>query len=67
MREEILIKNYETGTIDFKRCSDIQELQLNLDEPDRVCSNLIYAVTINYLINPQISNYEKQVKITTLY
>lgn len=51
--EEILIKNYETGTIDFNDVLDIQELQLKFQE------NLIESVQmyfmqwaiINYLIN----------------
>jgi cobalt-zinc-cadmium efflux system outer membrane protein len=40
--EEILIKNYETGTIDFKDLLDIQELQLKFQ------INQIKAITIYY-------------------
>ena len=51
--EEILVKNYETGTIDFKDVLDIQELQLNF-QTNRIESVKLYfdqAAIINYLIN----------------
>ena len=48
--EEILIKNYETGTIDFNDVLDIQELQL------RFQINLIEAVK-NYYVQTTIINY----------
>jgi outer membrane protein TolC len=48
--EEILIKNYETGTIDFKDVLNIQELQL------RFQINLIEAVK-NYYVQTAIINY----------
>ena len=48
--EEILVKNYETGTIDFNDVLDIQELQL------RFQINLIEAVK-NYYVQTAIINY----------
>ena len=48
--EEILVKNYETGTIDFNDVLDIQELQL------RFQMNLIEAVK-NYYVQTTIINY----------
>ena len=48
--EEILIKNYETGTIDFKDVLNIQELQL------RFQINLIEAIK-NYYVQTAIINY----------
>ena len=51
--EEILVKNYETATIDFKDVLDIQELQLNF-QTNRIESVQLYfeqAAIINYLIN----------------
>ncbi len=48
--EEILIKNYETGTIDFNDVLSIQELQL------RFQINLIEAVK-NYYVQTAIINY----------
>jgi len=48
--EEILVKNYETGTIDFNDVLDIQELQL------RFQINLIEAVK-NYYVQTTIINY----------
>ncbi|MGB5780783.1 MAG: TolC family protein [Eudoraea sp.] len=48
--EEILIKNYETGTIDFNDVLDIQELQL------RFQVNLVEAVK-NYYVQTAIINY----------
>lgn len=48
--EKILVKNYETGTIDFNDVLDIQELQL------RFQINLIEAVK-NYYVQTTIINY----------
>ncbi len=48
--EEILIKNYETGTIDFNDVLDIQELQLKFQ------MNLIESVELYYL-QQAIINY----------
>lgn len=48
--EEILIKNYETGTINFNDVLDIQELQLKFQ------MNLVDAVK-NYYIQSSIINY----------
>ncbi|WP_297705016.1 TolC family protein [uncultured Eudoraea sp.] len=48
--EEILIKNYETGTIDFNDVLDIQELQL------RFQTSLIEAVK-NYYVQTAVINY----------
>ena len=48
--EEILIKNYETGTIDFNDVLDIQELQL------RFQMNLIEAIK-NYYVQTAVINY----------
>ena len=48
--EVILVKNYETGTIDFNDVLDIQELQL------RFQINLIEAVK-NYYVQTAIINY----------
>lgn len=48
--EEILIKNYETGTIDFDDVLDIQELQL------RFQTKLIEALK-NYYVQTAIINY----------
>jgi outer membrane protein TolC len=50
--EEILIKNYETGTIDFNDVLDIQELQLKF-QMNQIGSVQLYYVQqsiINYLI-----------------
>ncbi|WP_432411316.1 TolC family protein [Rasiella sp. SM2506] len=51
--EEILIKNYETGTIDFNDVLDIQELQLKFQTNQVESVQLYYmqAAIINYLIN----------------
>ncbi|WP_228236189.1 TolC family protein [Allomuricauda sp. M10] len=51
--EEILIKNYETGTINFNDVLDIQELQLKFQTNQIQSTQLYYmqSVTINYLIN----------------
>lgn len=51
--EEILVKNYETGTIDFNDVLDIQELQLKF-QINQIQSIQIYfeqSAIINYLIN----------------
>ena len=51
--EEILIKNYETGTIDFNDVLDIQELQLKF-QINQIASIQMYYIQsaiINYLIN----------------
>ncbi|WP_405380181.1 TolC family protein [Maribacter sp. LLG6340-A2] len=48
--EKILIKNYETGTIDFNDVLDIQELQLKFQ------MNVIEAIK-NYYIQMSIVNY----------
>ena len=51
--EEILIKNYETGTIDFKVVLDIQELQLKFQMAQIETLKLYYvqSALINYLTN----------------
>jgi outer membrane protein TolC len=51
--EEILIKNYETGTINFNDILDIQELQLKFQTNLVESVQLYYAKSaiINYLIN----------------
>lgn len=51
--EEILIKNYETGTIDFRDVLDIQELQLKFQMGQIETTQLYYnqSAQINYLIN----------------
>ena len=50
--EEILIKNYETGTIDFNDVLDIQELQLKfqMNHIESVKSYYVQTTIINYLI-----------------
>lgn len=50
--EEILIKNYETGTIDFNDVLDIQELQLKfqVNQIEAVKSYYKQSIIINYLI-----------------
>ncbi|SDB29329.1 Outer membrane protein TolC [Flavobacteriaceae bacterium MAR_2010_188] len=49
--EEILIKNYETGTIDFNDVLDIQELQLKfqINRIESVKMYYIQSTIINYL------------------
>ncbi len=49
--EEILIKNYETGTIDFNDVLDIQELQLKfqLNQIESVKTYYVQTTIINYL------------------
>ena len=51
--EEILIKNYETGTIDFNDVLDIQELQLKfqMNQIEATKMYFIQSAIINYLIN----------------
>ncbi|GAA4272673.1 hypothetical protein GCM10022258_19670 [Aquimarina gracilis] len=51
--EQILIKNYETGTIDFNDVLDIQELQLKfqLNQIQSVTRYYIQSAIINYLSN----------------
>ncbi|WP_109853156.1 TolC family protein [Aquimarina sp. AU58] len=51
--EEILIKSYETGTIDFNDVLDIQELQLKfqLNQIESIQLYYIEAAIINYLTN----------------
>ncbi|WP_282030732.1 TolC family protein [Winogradskyella eximia] len=50
--EEILIKNYETGTIDFNDVLDIQELQLKfqMNQIESVKTYYVQSTIINYLI-----------------
>jgi len=52
--EEILIKNYETGTIDFKDILDIQELQLKfqINQISAVTTYYLQSAVVNYLITP---------------
>ncbi len=51
--EEILIKNYETGTIDFNDVLDIQELQLKfqMNQIESVKNYYSQTAIINYLTN----------------
>lgn len=51
--EEILMKNYETGTIDFNDVLDIQELQLKFEMAtiESVQMYYVQSSVINYLIN----------------
>lgn len=51
--EEILVKNYETGTIDFNDVLDIQELLLmfQMNQIDSVQMYYVQSAIINYLIN----------------
>ena len=51
--EEILVKNYETGTIDFNDVLDIQELQLKfqMNQIESVHMEYVQSAIINYLIN----------------
>ncbi|WP_213522487.1 TolC family protein [Nonlabens sp.] len=52
--EEILIKNYETGTIDFNDLLDIQELQLKFQINQIKAISIYYrqSAVVNYLVNP---------------
>ena len=49
--ENILIKSYETGTIDFKDVLDIQELQLKfqMNQIDAIKAYYVQTTIINYL------------------
>jgi outer membrane protein TolC len=49
--EEILLKSYETGTIDFKDVLDIQELQLKfeMNQIESVKAYYVQTTIINYL------------------
>jgi outer membrane protein TolC len=51
--EEILIKSYETGTIDFNDVLDIQELQLKfqMNQIESVKTYYVQSTIINYLTN----------------
>ncbi|WP_341222158.1 TolC family protein [Polaribacter atrinae] len=51
--EDILIKSYETGTIDFNDVLDIQELQLKfqMNQIEAVKNYYFQTTNINYLIN----------------
>lgn len=51
--EEILIKNYETGTIDFNDILDIQELQLKfqINQIEAIKDYYTQSAIINYLTN----------------
>ncbi|OSY87555.1 transporter [Tenacibaculum holothuriorum] len=51
--EDILIKSYETGTIDFNDVLDIQELQLKfqISQIESVKSYYVQSTIINYLTN----------------
>jgi outer membrane protein TolC len=51
--EEILIRNYETGTIDFNNVLDIQELQLKygLNQIESIQMYFVQSALINYLTN----------------
>lgn len=50
--EEILIKNYETGTIDFNDVLDIQELQLKfqMNQISAITTYYTQSAVVNYLI-----------------
>ncbi|MEN8798754.1 MAG: TolC family protein [Flavobacteriaceae bacterium] len=51
--EQILLKNYETGTIDFNDVLDIQELQLKfqINQIQSVQLYYLQSAVINYLVN----------------
>ena len=51
--EEILLKSYETGTIDFKDVLDIQELQLKfeMNQIESLKAYYVQTTIINYLTN----------------
>ena len=51
--EDILIKSYETGTIDFNDVLDIQELQLKfqINQIESVKNYYVQSTIINYLTN----------------
>ncbi len=50
--EDILIRSYETGTIDFNDVLDIQELQLKfqMDQTESIKAYYMQSTIINYLI-----------------
>jgi outer membrane protein TolC len=50
--EEILIKNYETGTIDFNDVLEIQELQLKfqINQIEAITTYYAQSAVVNYLI-----------------
>ena len=50
--QEILIKNYETGTINFNDVLDVQELQLQfqMSQIEAIINYYLQATIINYLI-----------------
>ncbi|AUS05966.1 TolC family protein [Pseudotamlana carrageenivorans] len=50
--EDILIKSYETGTIDFNDVLDIQELQLKfqMNQIESIKSYYVQSTIVNYLI-----------------
>ncbi len=50
--EQMLIKNYETGTIDFNDILDIQELQLKfqISQIESISTYYVQSAIINYLI-----------------
>ena len=50
--EQILIKNYETGTIDFNDVLDIQELQLKfqINQINAITTYYAQSAVVNYLI-----------------
>jgi outer membrane protein TolC len=50
--EEILIKSYETGTIDFKDVLDIQELQLKfqMNQIESIKNYYVQTTIVHYLI-----------------
>ncbi|WP_339707922.1 TolC family protein [uncultured Kriegella sp.] len=54
--EEILIKNYETGTIDFNELLDIQELQLKFqtNQIEAVKNYYSQMAAINYLVEGRL-------------
>ncbi|WP_242135003.1 TolC family protein [Aestuariivivens marinum] len=51
--EDILIKSYETGTIDFNDVLDIQELQLKfqIGQIEAIKTYYVQSTIINYLVN----------------
>jgi len=51
--EDILIKSYETGTIDFNDVLDIQELQLKfqMNQVESIKMYYVQTAVINYLTN----------------
>jgi len=51
--ETILVKSYETGTIDFNDVLDIQELQLKfqMNQVESIKTYYLQTTIINYLTN----------------